>query len=215
MKPAASQLSADRASGRLVRLALMLLVPGLLAGAASAYLIDRPVAGFLHMHQILIRPAHVVDQIGNAAWYVAGGLLAWLYFRYRKQDAARAAKGAYLVAAVAAGGSAELIEWIIGRARPNMLFELDRYGFFLGFFTKHHDSFPSSHMAVALSGMVALGMLFPRGRWLFIALGLLVAPARLVQGAHFPGDVIVGATYGAAAALLVAALFIRRGWAAL
>jgi membrane-associated phospholipid phosphatase len=198
-----------------VHLALGLLLLGLWVALLSAWRIDRPAAEFFHTHQILIRPARYVDQIGNAAWYVAGGLPAWLYFRFRRPDKARAAKAAYLLAAVAAGGSAELIEWIIGRARPNMLFEQDRYGFFLGFFTKHHDSFPSSHMAVALSGMVALGMLFPRGRWIFVALGLMVAGSRLVQGAHFPGDVIAGATYGAAAALLVAALFIRRGWAAL
>jgi membrane-associated phospholipid phosphatase len=63
-------------------------------------------------------------------------------------------------------------------------------------------SFPSGHAAVTVAMVLALALLFPR---LALPLGLwagLVCASRVVYGAHFTSDVLVGVAVGVAAVLL-------------
>jgi membrane-associated phospholipid phosphatase len=57
-------------------------------------------------------------------------------------------------------------------------------------------SLPSSHTATAVGLAVALAWCFPRGRWLFTGLAILVAAQRVEIRAHFPSDVLFGAAVG-------------------
>jgi membrane-associated phospholipid phosphatase len=58
------------------------------------------------------------------------------------------------------------------------------------------QSFPSAHAAAAAALAVALGWLFPRGRWLFVGLAACVCVNRVQASAHFPSDVLAGAAVG-------------------
>lgn len=51
---------------------------------------------------------------------------------------------------------------------------------------------PSAHSATAAALAVALTMIYPHGRWLFVGLTLLSGFQRVVVGAHFPSDVVWG-----------------------
>jgi len=68
------------------------------------------------------------------------------------------------------------------------------------------QSFPSAHTATAAGLAVALGVLYPRGRWLFAFFAALAAMQRIQVTAHFLSDVIAGAAIGC----LVAALCYSR-----
>jgi membrane-associated phospholipid phosphatase len=57
---------------------------------------------------------------------------------------------------------------------------------------------------------VALGWLYPRGRWLFAAFAVMVACQRMEGGAHYLSDTLVGAAIGC----LVATACVKRGWLA-
>ncbi|HYD01870.1 MAG TPA: phosphatase PAP2 family protein, partial [Phycisphaerales bacterium] len=61
-------------------------------------------------------------------------------------------------------------------------------------------SMPSSHTAFAVGMAIFLAVLYPRLRWLVVALALIVAGGRLVFDAHWLTDVIAGATVSAAVA---------------
>lgn len=65
-------------------------------------------------------------------------------------------------------------------------------------------SFPSGHTAAAFGLAIALGWLYPRGRWLFFAFAGLAALQRLSSLSHFPSDVC----FGAAISFLIAAMCI-------
>ena len=61
---------------------------------------------------------------------------------------------------------------------------------------KGSQSFPSSHTATAVGLAVILSDFYPRGRWYFTFLAILVGLQRVQVSAHFPSDVFGGAIVG-------------------
>jgi undecaprenyl-diphosphatase len=57
-------------------------------------------------------------------------------------------------------------------------------------------SFPSGHTAAAFSGAWILSTVWPKRAPLFFALASTVGFSRIYVGAHYPGDVVSGATLG-------------------
>ncbi|MBC7770882.1 MAG: phosphatase PAP2 family protein [Pyrinomonadaceae bacterium] len=57
-------------------------------------------------------------------------------------------------------------------------------------------SMPSSHTAMAVVLSVFLGVMYPKLRLLVIVLAALVGITRVITGAHWPTDVLIGATLG-------------------
>ena len=67
-------------------------------------------------------------------------------------------------------------------------------------------SFPSGHTAGSFAGATALSARWPRWSPAFFALASAVGFSRIYAGAHYPGDVLVGAAFGT-----VCSEAIRRG----
>jgi membrane-associated phospholipid phosphatase len=68
--------------------------------------------------------------------------------------------------------------------------------------TSHSDvnSFPSGHAATAAGFAAALAWKYPRGTWLFLLLAVAAAAQRVASSAHYPSDVLFGASVGLACA---------------
>jgi undecaprenyl-diphosphatase len=71
-------------------------------------------------------------------------------------------------------------------------------------------SFPSGHTSASFAGAVVLLLCKWRGRWLALALAVLMGFSRLYLYVHFPTDVLGGALLGTFCALL--AVFLWRRW---
>ncbi|NTV02076.1 MAG: phosphatase PAP2 family protein [Chlorobiaceae bacterium] len=139
---------------------------------------------------------------GQSELYLAGGLAAFLGFRRRNRRASLA--GLFIFMTVAASGlAADLLKVIFGRARPMLLFDTGTFG--LGWFSYVHEwtSFPSGHSTTALSLAVALSLLQPRYRLLFLTGGVLVAASRVVLCQHYLSDVLAGSMLGASTSMLL------------
>ena len=65
---------------------------------------------------------------------------------------------------------------------------------------------PSGHTAVSFAGLVMLGMLFPRIKWATWTIAIIIAVSRVYIGAHWVGDVLLGAFIGMLCADLTKAL---------
>ncbi len=108
-----------------------------------------------------------------------------------------------LAGATAAGLIANVLKLLVGRRRPKAFdFENSRIlDSFSGWLPFHSDgslfeSFPSAHTASAFGFAALLIWAFPKGRAIFILLGLLVGVHRVTTAAHFPSDVFAGAAVG-------------------
>lgn len=73
-----------------------------------------------------------------------------------------------------------------------------------------NGSFPSGHATTAGALAVALGLLFPKLRWLVIAGFVLAIISRPSIGKHYPSDVLAGGFFGAAFTYYYARFFARK-----
>jgi len=101
-----------------------------------------------------------------------------------------------------AGALANVAKLIVARSRPRAFDLLNStvWQSFVGWLPSERNtaiqSFPSSHTVTAVGLAVVLSAWYPRGRWLFATLAVLVGMNRLYCLAHFPSDVFAGAALG-------------------
>ena len=93
------------------------------------------------------------------------------------------------------------LKWIAGRTRPivdgSEAFAFDWFrGGLEGMFNQSNLALPSGHATMAFATAACLILLVPRGWWMWIMLAALCAIERVVELAHHPSDVVVGAMSG-------------------
>ncbi len=131
--------------------------------------------------------------------------------RTRAKGVFLAQASSFVFAAIAFSGIAvALIKNIIGRPRPNMLFqELGPFSFDPFEFDADFASFPSGHSTTVGAIFTCAAFFIPRHRALFFSLAVVIAMCRTIVGAHYPSDVIAGLAFGSWCTYLVAIFFSR------
>lgn len=121
------------------------------------------------------------------------------------------------------GVAADVVKLLVQRARPQTLDNLptdawESFGGLLGqnwnelvLHNHHWQSFPSAHTATAFGFAFGLAWFYGRGLPIFMVLATLAALQRLLCGAHWPSDLIFGATLACTLSPPVLGWFERRG----
>lgn len=207
--------------------ARLLVVSGVLIGAGLALIssdgaISRAVVGFQErsLGGDIRRELHALQQYGQGAVTLLVAWAIWLGDPGRRRRLLD-----WMAAAAVAGGAAFGLKMLIGRPRP----KFDDPGHFLGPFGAYpidervgvrHAwevwagissdlwSMPSSHTVFAAVMSVVLWTLYPRLKPLGVLMIVVVGTGRVVFGAHYVSDVLVGAGVG----LLAATAAVRGCW---
>lgn len=192
-----------------------LLVPVLLVAAACAALaVDCPLSQWCVAKKCpgtLVRLFGIGEPFGNGF-----GVLMIVLAIYMLDPARRWGLGRLLAMSLGAGLAANVVKMLIARVRPNNFsFQGtagDTFGQWLPFMGAGSigQSFPSAHVATGVGLAVALAWLYPRGRWLFATLAVLVACQRIAAGAHYLSDTLCGAAVG----WIVATACLENAWLA-
>lgn len=186
---------------------------GLLALAfAVLTALDRPLILELARPDLRHEPWRLaLKQVGHLFFWIAVGAITFAWKRDWRWPAA------LVGSAVLGGALAEIGKLVFGRERPIREFVLQNGGhyvwkdgplgpFLAGFWDSSNLGLPSSHAAVAFGGAVILGVLDRRLRTPALILATGCALTRVIDGAHFPTDVLLGAVLGGVAASLIARL---------
>ncbi len=144
----------------------------------------------------------LITYAGESQWYLIAGMVLFVWFR--KSNPPKAALGLFLFSSVAVAGLlADLIKYLVGRARPSLYFSDNFYGFGFLRYDTEWISFPSGHSATAFGVAMVLALLYPRWRILVISTALLIAFSRLFLARHYISDVLAGSFLGVASTVLL------------
>ncbi len=187
---------------------LRLLYLGFLLAAAAALKVDVSLAQWCLadlLPRVLRDPLDACAIFGHAMMALV--VLAAIYLldpRWRRR------LWFVLACAALSGLAANGAKLLLARTRPlDFDFEGDVWTTFGQWLPAGglSQSFPSGHAATAAGLALGLAVVYPRGRWLFLLLAVLVACQRLECGAHFLSDVLAGV----AASCLTVACCLRLG----
>ena len=157
--------------------------------------LDRPIATYFHQLDLRtnIHALSVLTAFGQWIIYLVLFFCAALYFRFIKANSLNEARSWYLLSCVlAANVVCVVIKVALSRARPDLLFASNEFGFYWFKMKGAYWSFPSGHTTTIVSVAAAWGVLFPRHFYALLTLALLVAASRVLLYYHYVSDVMTG-----------------------
>ena len=184
------------------------------AATAAALLVDCPLSSWCvsaHYPGLLKKLLTIAEPFGHGLGVLVIAVTIYLLDPRRRPLLAR-----MMVMSLGAGLTADGLKLLIVRTRPRVFsFEggvAETFGGWLPLFGSgsHQQSFPSAHAATAVGLAIALVWVYPRGRWLFASLAVLVVCQRIASGNHYLSDTVFGAAIG----VLVAHGCLSNPWVA-
>ena len=186
----------------------------LLLSVGSYYFLDKPITRFFHalagskVEMIF----DYITEFGEGFYWIVypGGIYliyriskkitagpAWLRKHLEEDREFRMQAMAFVaMVAVISGIAVNLLKLVFARYRPIEYFLNDKFGFSWFDYGYRIASFPSGHSATALSVALAFALIFPRFKFVIMALGVLVLFSRVVVVEHYLSDVIMGGYVG-------------------
>lgn len=189
----------------------------LLVGAALVALatrVDVAIATWVRHNPVSFETKQVLETARWPGHFLFTLVLAGLIVaRSRDAVVGRSRAILLLLAAGVPGWSASVVKWAVGRTRPFRgaeAFDLTplRDGL-MGVFYQKNLSFPSGDATLAFATAATLGLMFPRLRAPAFAWAAIVGVARVLQGAHYPSDVVAGMVFGIVGSWAIVALAAR------
>jgi membrane-associated phospholipid phosphatase len=170
--------------------------------------VDKPLAIYLHELDLRtnLHVLNILTSTGKVFIYVVLFAFLGLFFRYVRTNFVYEARSWYLLACVVVSNLICLIlKTTLGRARPDLLFTNNDFGFYWFKLSSSYWSFPSGHTTTVISLAAGLGVIFPKYFYAFLVPAFFVVLTRVLLYYHYLSDVMT-ALY---LCLLVVGLFTQ------
>ncbi|WP_133137062.1 phosphatase PAP2 family protein [Legionella rowbothamii] len=161
----------------------------------SYIFVDKTLATYFHQLDLRtnIHALSILTAFGQWIVYIGLFFCAAVYFRYVRTNPVSEARAWYLLGCVlVANLVCFVLKVALSRARPDLLFSSNEFGFYWFRMGKYYWSFPSGHTTTVVSLAVGLGVLFPRYFYAALGVALLVAASRVLLYYHYLSDVMTG-----------------------
>tara|TARA_B100001093_G_scaffold471998_1_gene494721 strand:+ start:626 stop:1291 length:666 start_codon:yes stop_codon:yes gene_type:complete len=162
--------------------------------------IDQPLANWLHTHSLALtsRLASFFSHYFKAGTFYALPILVIIYCYFKDQLRSSLCRESLLLCYIFLINAVlcTALKVLLARARPVEYFHHHLYGFHFFKFNSHFWSFPSGHAFVASTFFSFLAISRPHLRgWCILGI-VIMCISRMISGAHYLGDVIVGSFLG-------------------
>ncbi len=192
----------------------------------SYFYLDASIAHYFITHkQKYLTLGNILSIGGQSKWYIGVSIIGILIYKFYKKNNLYLQRYFFvLYANIFSAFVALIIKIIIGRVRP---WGIENGGHQYGIFElfshitptllKHHHlkeiihqlntyvSFPSGHAVTAFAMFTYMSILFPRFRYIWLFIALLVGISRIFADDHYLSDIVGGAMVG-----IISTIFIYR-----
>ncbi|MGQ3888191.1 phosphatase PAP2 family protein [Legionella sp. CNM-1927-20] len=177
--------------------------------------IDKPLAehlAFLNYRINFIFLNHFT-KLGLGLIYLITFFLGTLYFRYININRVWEARMCFLWLCVAISGLfCGILKVIFSRARPDMWFDGQYYGFYWLKTKAPFWSFPSGHTTTIMALAFGLCVLFPRYFYAFLLIGFSIAISRVLLVHHYFSDILTGTYLSLLTVGLILWVLRKKSW---
>jgi membrane-associated phospholipid phosphatase len=189
-------------------------MPAFAALFVLALFLDIPIAGWVHSAGLsawlkgdLPHRWTLVVRFPGRFYFTIAACVVLIALAFRRHDPRPFDDAALVFLAGVLSGVNTVLKWAVGRTRPfhdvgsihNVpAFHLIpfRGGWDGLFFAEQNLSFPSGDASLAFAMSAALTMVAPRWQAIWWIMGIIVGIERVLEGAHYPSDVVGGAILG-------------------
>jgi membrane-associated phospholipid phosphatase len=173
---------------------------------------DKSIAYLFHSLNLRINLPilNFIANLGSGVFYIGPMFLLALVFRYVYREKTYEIRTWFLLLSVLVPTIICLILKVsLGRARPDLLFSDNLYGFYGFKFNSSYWSLPSGHTTNIMGFVFGLCALFPRYCYAFIITGLILVSSRILLIHHYFTDVLI-ASYLALLDMAFLLWYLRR-----
>ncbi|HSX12444.1 MAG TPA: phosphatase PAP2 family protein [Rhabdochlamydiaceae bacterium] len=177
----------------------IVLVLGIGLLILSYFYLDQPIA--LYFQNLSPSWRALCDSIAAIAspwWHILLWLALYYFLRFPLQLVTIARKTMLIAISInVASVFSSILKNFLGRARPELFFSQNFYGFHLfSFSDTDYMSFPSGHAVTITAIMASLACFYPRLSSFFLLFALGISFCRIVVDAHYLSDLIGGMLLG-------------------
>lgn len=183
----------------------------------SFFFIDRSIATYVYSLNLKANWPWLswITHLGLGEVYFGLFLTLALFFRYISTNPKLEARIWFLLLCVSIPDIICLgLKVILGRARPELLFSSDLYGFYGFHLEPSFWSFPSGHTTSIFGLIFGLCIVFPRYRVSFFLLGIIVATSRILLNCHYLSDIMTASYLTLVEIAIVLNILQRKSWLA-
>lgn len=181
----------------------------------SYYFVDKNLAMMLFQHHINVEYSFLngLTFFGESKLFLVGLLGAALVCRYIIRNHAWEERAWFLWLCVLIPNLICLIlKVVIGRARPELLFQDNLFGFYGFQHSSLYWSLPSGHTTTVISLACGLSILFPRQSWLYFMAAFVIVATRILLLQHYLSDVLTAAFLALVEVGVLCFVLRRKDW---